>query len=73
MVRKLIETRRRCVCGWLFAGLCVGLATGASAQDIPDFDVDRHCREQAKMFGDSAFLQKSCLEQEQQAYDKFRK
>ena len=59
----------------MFRGLLVllalvGLGAGdAQAQEVPEFDVPGHCEKQAETLGNSAFMKKSCLQQEQQSYD----
>lgn len=49
--------------------VCV-LTTGAFAQEIPEFNVERHCKSMAAMGGTgSNFMLKACYEQEQSTYD----
>lgn len=44
-------------------------AAEARAQEIPTFDVEKHCRSQSKLFGNSNFMLSACYSQEQEAYD----
>lgn len=54
----------------VLAGILVTMHTGnALAQEIPDFDVGRHCAEQAALFEDSNFMRSACQQQEQSSYD----
>jgi hypothetical protein len=55
--------------GWVVVVLCVAMVTSASAQDIPEFNVERHCKSVSAMTGGGAMMLKACYEQEQSTYD----
>jgi hypothetical protein len=51
------------------------LTSAAAAQGpigMPDYDVERHCKRQASMFGGGDFWLNACLVQEQDAYDQLK-
>jgi hypothetical protein len=52
--------------------LCA-MGAPADAQDVPRFDVEKHCKEVASFGGSySASMDKSCFDMEQAAYDKVK-
>lgn len=52
--------------------LCA-IAAPAAAQDVPRFDVEKHCKQVASFGGSySASMDKSCFDMEQAAYDKVK-
>lgn len=56
--------------------LLVGLTTQASAQGLeglPEYDVEKHCKQQAAMMGGSNFMLQACQDQEQSSYDELKK
>lgn len=49
------------------------LTMPAMAQEVPRFDVEKHCKEVASFGGSySASMDKSCFDMEQAAYDKLK-
>jgi len=58
--------RKQALIGAVAAAL---LAVEARAQDIPEFNVERHCKSMAAMSGGSNFMLKACYDQEQATYD----
>jgi hypothetical protein len=54
----------------IFIALAIAGANSARAQQIPQYDVERHCNKIASFGGDySATLNNACMRQEQSAYD----
>ncbi|MCV0371114.1 hypothetical protein [Filomicrobium sp.] len=47
-------------------------SVGASAQQIPDFDVEKQCAEQAALVSGGNFMRNACLQQEQRSYDSLK-
>lgn len=59
--------RRRVLIG---AGVGLVLLAGdVAAQDLPEFNVERHCKSMSAMSGGSNFMLKACFDQEQATYD----
>lgn len=54
-----------------YAALSVAslISNAASAQEIPEFNVERQCKQQASLVGNSNFMLKACYDQEQTSYD----
>jgi hypothetical protein len=43
------------------------------ANELPFYDVDKHCKEEADIYGKDPTMLEVCLEEEQKSYNKLRK
>ncbi|HMF49692.1 MAG TPA: hypothetical protein VK603_13665 [Candidatus Saccharimonadales bacterium] len=59
---------RLTIFGCFFLSLTVGHVV-AGEQEVPDYPVERWCKEVAKTAGDSEIIYGGCIQQEQSAYD----
>jgi hypothetical protein len=55
---------------WL--GLLLGLGAAPAWAEMPNYDVDAYCQRLGQMAGGSEQLRKTCVEQEQRAYDQMK-